>query len=179
MEPDYFQLFGIVPKLALDLSDLEQRFYALSRKVHPDRFSRAPGARRAKAEDASATLNAAYRILRNPLSRAEYVLARQGLRAAGSEQVPPELLEEVFELNEALDDLRGGESSMRPEVEAAYSRFSLELAAADAWLDHLFREYDAGKPGAAAEIRAVLNRRRYVSNLLTEINRVLISLAHA
>jgi molecular chaperone HscB len=179
MEPDYFQLFGIVPKLALNLFDLEQRFYALSRKLHPDRFSRAAGAGPAKAEEASATLNDAYRTLRNPLSRAEYVLARQGLRAAGSGQVPPELLQEVFELNEALDELRGGNPFKQPEVEAAYTRFLGELAAADARLGELFREYDEGAPGSAAEMRAVLNRRRYISNLLTEVNRVLVPLAHA
>jgi molecular chaperone HscB len=172
--PDYFQLFGIPQKLSLDLYDLEQRFYALSRKVHPDRFSRAAPAERARAEEASASLNDAYRTLRNPLTRAEYMLARQGLPAAGSGQVPPELLEEVFELNVALDELRGGDSSVQPEVESAHSSFLAELAETDARLESLFRDYDAGEPGASAEIRTLLNRRRYISNLLTEVDRVLI-----
>ena len=63
--PDYFQVFGLAPKLALDLADLEQRFYRLSRESHPDRFQRGTPAERERSLDASATLNDAYR--RTPL----------------------------------------------------------------------------------------------------------------
>jgi molecular chaperone HscB len=172
--PDYFELFGLEPKLTIDIPDLEQRFYSLSRKLHPDRFLRATPAERARAEEATATLNDGYRTLRNPLSRAGYVLARTGPADADSKQVPPELLHEVFALNESLEELREGDASMRPQVEAARAHFLALLAEADTRLEDLFRKHDAGDPAAAGEIRSVLNRRRYVSNLLAQIERVLV-----
>lgn len=172
--PDYFQLFGLEAKLSLDAFDLEQKFYALSRKFHPDRFLRATPAEREQALQASAVLNDAYRTLRNPLSRATYVLQRSGIDAAGSKQVPPELLNRVFALNESLEELRGGDASLRPEVEAAHLQWMAILEEADNRLESLFREHDAGNVGALEEIRAVLSRRRFVSNLLSQIDSVLV-----
>jgi molecular chaperone HscB len=174
-KPDYFQFFGLEPRLTLDLGDLEQRFYLLSRELHPDRFQRATPAERERALEASALLNDAYRTLRNPLSRAEYMLKRQGIEAGGSKQVPPALLGQIFELNEALEELRSGDSSIRPRVERAQVDFRALLGEADAQIEDLFRKYDAGDAAALGEIRSVLGRRRYISNLLAEIDRGLIS----
>jgi molecular chaperone HscB len=160
--PDYFQFFGLEPKLALDAGELQARFYRLSRELHPDRFQRATPAGRDRSVEASAFLNDAYRTLRDPVARAEYVLRRRGLDA-GSNQAPPELLEEVFALNEALEDAN------RPQLEAGRLRFQALLASADAELQDLFARFDRGDPAAPAKIRAVLNRRRYISNLLTQV----------
>lgn len=157
--PDYFRFVGLEPKLMLDLGDLEQRFYRLSRELHPDRFQRATPAERERSLEASAILNDAYRTLRDPIARAEYILKRQGL-AAESKQVPPELLEEVFALNEAL------EKQNVAQLEAGRSRFETLRAQADAELQTLFARFDAGDPAAPGQIRAVLNRRRYITNLL-------------
>jgi len=157
--PDYFQFFGTEPKLSLDLADLEQRFYRLSRELHPDRFTRAAPAERERSLEASAILNDAYRTLRDPIARAEYVLKRLGLEA-DSKQVPPELLEEVFALNEALEEGNAG------QLEAGRARFQALRAQADAELQDLFAKFDAGDSAAARQIRAVLNKRRYISNLL-------------
>jgi molecular chaperone HscB len=160
---DYFELFGLEPKLSLDRSDLEQRFYGLSRKLHPDRFLRATPA----VLETSASLNDAYRTLRDPVSRAEYLLKRQGLEAGDARQASPETLEEVFALNEALEELRNGSEDARPQVEAARERFLGLLRDADRELDALARRYDEGDPTAAGELRALLNRRRYIANLLS------------
>ncbi len=157
--PDYFEFFGLPPKLALDLADLEQRFYRLSRELHPDRFQRATPAERERSLEASAILNDAYRTLRDPILRAEYVLKRQGL-AADSKQVPPELLEEVFAMNEALEERDA------KQLEAGRARFEKLRAEADAELPRLFDRFDAGDSAALGRIRAVLNRRRYIMNLL-------------
>ena len=157
--PDYFQFFGIAPRLALDLADLEQRFYRLSRELHPDRFQRAQPAERERSLDASATLNDAYRTLRDPISRAEYVLKRLGL-AADSKQVPPELLEEVFAMNEALEEHNAA------QLEAGRSHFEALRAQTDLELQSLFGQFDAGDLAAPDRIRALLNRRRYIMNLL-------------
>jgi molecular chaperone HscB len=156
---DYFQFFGLEPKLTLDAADLRARFYALSRELHPDRFQRATPAERQRSLDASAFLNDAYRTLRDPVARAEYLLKRRGLEAAAN-QAPPELLEEVFELNEAI------EGGARAQIDAGRARFQALLAEADAGLEALFARFDAGDAAAPAAIRALLNRRRYIANLV-------------
>src|SRR5262245_46755493 len=96
---NYFDFFGLPRKLNLDSKDLESRFYTLSKQWHPDRFARASVEQRRLSENATATLNDGYRILKEPVSRAEYLLKEQGLDIGEqkSGNVPPELLEEVFE----------------------------------------------------------------------------------
>src|SRR3954467_1317754 len=107
---DYFSFFGLPRRLNLDLPDLEQRFRDLSRKFHPDYFYNATPAERLASLERSSYLNDAYRTLRNPVSRVEHLLAIEGLPPAKSEdgtaKVPPSLLEEVFALNEELDEIR-------------------------------------------------------------------------
>src|SRR6266487_6345866 len=92
------------------MPDLEQRYRALSRQFHPDYFFNAPPAERRASLERSSYLNDAYRTLRQPISRVEYLLQLEGLAARGPEeaakQVPPALLEEVFALNEELDEVR-------------------------------------------------------------------------
>ena len=107
-------------QLEIDNKDLEKKFYALSRKLHPDLFARKSAQEQADALDASAVLNDGYRVLRDPIARALYVLKEEGLDIGeqGSKDVPPELLEEVFELNMALED-----ESASDEVLAARARF--------------------------------------------------------
>ena len=162
--PDYFQFFGIAPKLALDLPDLAHRFYRLSRELHPDRQRGTP-AERDRPLDSSATLNDAYRTLRDPILRAEYVLKRLGL-PADSKQVPPELLEEVFALNEALEEQNAA------QLEAGRSRFEALRARTDLELQSLFAQFDEGDLAAPDRIRALLNRRRYIMNLLATVAHV-------
>ena len=123
-EADYFAFFGLPQKLVIDAADLEQRFHALSWKLHPDNFVRATEAERELSLERSSQLNDAYRTLADPIARVEYLLAHEGMRKEGQQkqQAPPELLEEVFELNESLDELRsarqaGGDAA---EMAAAY-----------------------------------------------------------
>ncbi len=117
-------------------------------------------------------LNDAFRALRDPVSRAEYFLSESGLELA--KDAPPELLEEVFELNMALEELRGGDESAREQLVAAQERFTGMLSDADANLAGLFTRYDE-KPDRAVldQIRAVLNRRKYASNLLRDVEKEL------
>src|SRR5438132_10423687 len=109
---DYFSFLGVPRKLNIDTADLEQRFRALSRQFHPDYFYNATPAERRASLERSSYLNDAYRTLRQPISRMAYLLELEGLgatsaqRGEGETQVPPALLEEVFALNEELDDIR-------------------------------------------------------------------------
>src|SRR6516165_12720529 len=104
---NYFDFMGLPRHLSIDLKELEKKFYALSRQYHPDMHSRKTREERDQAEENTAVLNDAYRALRDPVTRAEYLLRLEGfdIGEQTSKDVPPELLEEVFELNMAIEEL--------------------------------------------------------------------------
>src|SRR6185436_5880718 len=109
---DYFTFFGLPRKLTIAQDELERRFRDLSRKFHPDYYYNASPTERLASLERSSYLNDAYRALRTPATRIEHLLAIEGLPSTTSEgesgaaKVPPTLLEEVFELNEELDEIR-------------------------------------------------------------------------
>ena len=157
----YYEALGLEPKLALDADNLRKRFYERSRETHPDLIG-------SNSEDRMALLNDAFRTLRQPVTRAEYFLSERGIQL--SKEVPPELLEEVFELNMALEELRSGDQSARSRLDSARERFAGMQAEIDKELADLFRRHDAeGGDEALKEILASLNRRRYISNLLRDV----------
>jgi len=137
-ERDYFSFLGLPRQLRIDMSDLEQRYRALSRQFHPDYFYNASPAERRASLERSSYLNDAYRTLKNPISRIEYLLKLEGLLqpAAGSQassggsagKVPAGLLEEVFALNEELDEIReqrangAAAEQLKPRLERARER---------------------------------------------------------
>jgi molecular chaperone HscB len=171
---EFYSALGLEPKLALDSEDLKRRFYERSRQWHPDRFSRASPADQQRALDMTAMLNDAFRSLRDPVSRAEYFLKAKGVEL--SKETPPELLEEVFDLNMALEELRSGDHSARAQLTHAQERFQGMRNEIDAALAGLFHKYDTS-PAAPLldEIGRALNRRRYISNLVREVAKELNS----
>ncbi|MGI8991936.1 MAG: Fe-S protein assembly co-chaperone HscB [Bryobacteraceae bacterium] len=174
---NYFDFFELPHKLDLDLKDLEKRFYALSRRWHPDLFSRRSMDEQREALDAAAILNDGYRTLRDPIGRAEYLLQEHGfdIGEQKSKDVPPELLEEVFELNMALEELRGGETDAAPQLEEARAKFTRMLDEIDRELQRKFVAYDHSPDRAVlTEVRAILNRRKYVRNLVIEVEKALV-----
>jgi molecular chaperone HscB len=178
---NFFQFFGLDQKLCVDAETLQKRFYELSRQWHPDRFSRKSASEQAEALDATSILNDGYRTLRDPVKRAEYLLKEEGfpIGEQRSKDVPPELLEEVFELNMMLEELKSGDSEARGPLEAARGHFSKMQTDVDRQLESLFVKYDAAEPQsdtaqqALQEIRGLLNRRRYIDNLLRDVDRAL------
>ena len=175
---NYYDFFGLEHRLHLDLKDLEKRFYALSRQYHPDRFTLKTREEQQYALDATAILNDAYRTLRDPLARAEYLLKENGfdIGEQGSKNVPTELLEEVFELNMALEELRGGDDAARPALEDARNKFLGMRDRIDSELEAKFTEYDQKRDGnVLSEIRGMLNRRRYIRNLVNEVEKELVA----
>jgi molecular chaperone HscB len=169
---DYYSIFGLDRKLSLDPQALQAKFYQLSRLLHPDRFVRRSELERSYSLDATSLLNAGYRVLRDPAARAEYVLKQEGfdIGEQRSKDVPPELLEEVFELNMALEELRMGDEQARGAVEEARSKFIAMRDSVDRELECLFRKWDETKDrGVLQQIRGLLNRRRYIMNLVNEV----------
>lgn len=189
---DYFAFFGLPRKLTIDAADLERRFRALSRQFHPDYFYNAEPAERRASLERSSYLNDAYRTLRQPASRIEYLLRIEGFGPASPEeasrQVPPGLLEEVFTLNEELDEIRQMRAAgappdqWRPRLERARQPIVQKQTAHEAELDALSARWDAAveaKPpgdGIRQILTALRDRfleRNYINNLLATIEREL------
>src|SRR2546428_8267531 len=110
---DHFEVFGLPRRLAVDTAELQRKFYELSRRYHPDFHQAAPPEEQVRALEASAGLNAAYRTLRDPIARIEYLVRLEEGRdtkegATVKPKAPPELLEEMFEIQEALAEAKAG-----------------------------------------------------------------------
>jgi molecular chaperone HscB len=110
---DYFEVFGLPRKLSLDLQELQRRFYDLSRRHHPDFHQTADAEAQAAVLEASALVNRAYRTLRDPISRVEYLIALEEGREIREEtsakpKPPMDLLEEMLEVQEALEEAKSG-----------------------------------------------------------------------
>ena len=203
---DYFSFFGLPPKLRLDTSALERDFYQLSRRLHPDVKAGADPQEQTWSLEKSSQLNDAYRTLRDPILRTQYLLRLQGVeleeqsksatekaRATGETKkqvVPPSLLEEVFELNMQLEELRRnrkmGETDpalveelqrRKRDLESSSEALSREL---QGYWDEWDRLVDAptasaGSPEAARKpvldkMTDLLNRRNYSRNLVRDVN---------
>jgi molecular chaperone HscB len=137
---DYFTVFGLPRKLGVDAEALQQRFYELSRQHHPDFHQGVDAERQAEVLGRSALVNRAYRALREPLARVEYLIALEEGRevregATDKPKAPRELLEEMMEVQEALEEAKaeglGGEAGtrLREERRRLEERYAAEAAA--------------------------------------------------
>jgi molecular chaperone HscB len=193
---DYFAFLGLDRRLTIDLQDLERRFRDLSRKFHPDYYYNAAPAERLASLERSSYLNDAYRVLRNPVSRVEHLLAIEGMPSATSEdgaaKVPPSLLEEVFTLNEELDEIRDARESgadpgeLRARLEVARKPIEEKRNEHARQLGDLSARWDSQHGSPAAEKRTTLDalrdrllERNYINNLLATIDREAASLGGA
>jgi len=197
---DYFTFFGFPRRLELDTAVLEKEFYALSRRLHPDVFAQAGEQERAWSLEQSSMLNDAYRTLKDPIKRTEYLLRLEGVeleeqsmqatekaRASGEvkkQVVPTDLLEEVFELNMHLEELRmqkkAGEDDPALLEEIGKAKLSLEekYDALFNELKHEWKKWDAAVDNRTDEsckqtlsrLLDVLNRRNYIRNLVRDVN---------
>ncbi len=189
---DYFSVFGLEPRLNLDLAALEHEFHRLSRKVHPDRFARAGENERQWSLADTALLNDAYRTLKDPLHRTEYLLKLQGAEIgeehSGKDRkdpsrVPADLLEEVFELNMQLEEMRMarkmGETNaeLQTSLEQAKRKFDGLQDEVDQDLRKRWLAWDEGDAAARKKAErtmvALLDRRRYLSNLVRDVTETL------
>ena len=208
---DYFTFFGLPKKLDLDTAQLGRDFYALSRKLHPDVNAKANTNEQEWSLEKTSQLNDAYRTLKDPVTRTEYLLRLLGVQleeqskaatdearrtgAAKKQVVPPDMLEEVFELNMQLEELRmnkqmdeddpalaqdirkakehlvGKQNEMLTELKSSWGQW-------DALVDRTVAGETVGEAERATARNAmlnVLNKRKYLANLLREIDEVLES----
>src|SRR6185369_3705518 len=107
---DPFETLGLAPVFELDPATLERRHRELSRALHPDRYAGRPTSERQQALGRAIEVNEAFRTLRNPVRRAEALLARSGrpVSESGGTPADPALLMAVMERREALGEARRG-----------------------------------------------------------------------
>jgi len=186
---DYFLFFGLPRRLAVNQQDLEQRFRALSRQFHPDYFYNSSSTERLASLERSSYLNDAFRTLRDPIERLEYLLKLEGFAPKeaheSSTQVPPALLEEVFELNEeleAIQEMREGGApaadvaarldAARKPIESNLAEHERQVSALMATHDQQWHDGDlAGRHATLEALRALLVERTYLTNLIATVRR--------
>ena len=202
---DYFSVFGLEPRLNLDLPALELEFHRLSRKLHPDRFARAGENEKQWSLADTALLNDAYRTLKDPLRRTEYLLKLHGAEigapaTAGSNaaaiddqvkssgrgkttRVPADLLEEVFDLNMRLEEMRRSrkmgedDTTLKETLLEEKRKFEALVDAVDRDLLCAWNDWDAGdavaRQSAQQAMVALLDRRRFLSNMVRDVTEIL------
>ena len=192
----HFEFFGLRKKLNLDEQQLQKEFYALSRKLHPDVYARATANEQDWSLQKTSQLNDAYRTLKDPIARTKYLLSLEGIqleeqsksatdaaRQSGEEKkqaVPPELLEEVFDLNMQLQELKMGERDPETiaQLGSAKKNFEQKLDDSNFELRKYWDAWDIAKDQesekkAMDQMVALLNRRSYIRNLVRDVNAAL------
>ena len=170
-DTDLFAVLGLPRRLAVDLEDLERRYHAASREVHPDRYQTAGARDLELSVAASAAVNRAYRTLKDPVARGRYWLELHGRRLGDDgPHVPPEIAAEVFETQEKLEELRGARGAeavaLRTEVRALRDRFDERLRGLR---DGLARDYARSEAPTLDELRRRLSEIAYLRTLLGDI----------
>jgi len=183
-ELDYFAALGVPRRLTLDPAQLETLYHDLGRRLHPDRFADNPAQICAASLSATALLTRAFRTLRDPVGRGLYWLELHGEKlASDNKQVPAELAELIFEVQETLSELRDAELNGGDENETLRAQIMVSKAGIDAslqeTLDELernFTRWDAGvnhDPGLIVQLKAILSRIAYLRTLARDVERAL------
>ena len=182
---DYFEVFGLPRRLRIDAAELQRRFYDLSRRHHPDFHQAAPAEEQARALEASARLNAAYRALRDPIARVDYLVrleeGRETKEGAGVKpKAPPELLEEMFEIQEALQDAQAGglDEGGRQALAAQREKLAARLVAIESTLaGPLSEAWDtavaAERPRLITAFKDALATRAYLRTVIEDLGAAL------
>jgi len=188
---DYFACFQLPRLLNIDEQQLEKTFYELSRTFHPDFYSTKDESEKAISLGNSAFLNAAYRTLKDPIQRAEYLIRLEAGAVKDIRSNPPaDLFEEVLELQESLETFRQlapkGPSSdleaLRRKLLGEREHLEKRQAEMEASLQNKFNEWDQllertplseqareEKNRILREMQEILSNRTYVRNMVNDL----------
>ena len=183
---DYFEVFGLPRKLRIDPEALQRSFYELSRRHHPDFHQGAGAGAQARALEASALVNRAYRALRDPLARVEYLIALEEGRelreeTAAKAKVPTDLLAEMLEVQEALEEAKASEvteetaAQLRAERERLQARYQAEADALLASASEWDAAIDAGRErrGLLERFKQRLAVRAYLRTVIDDLTQAI------
>jgi len=179
----YFEIFDLPRRLQVDLDELQRRFYALSRRHHPDFHQLAGGEARAASLERSALVNRAYRVLRDPFSRVSYLLALEEGRGVDDDgaikpHAPMDLLEEMLEVQEALEEAKaaGLQSPAGARMLEERQRLRDRQAAGETAIVQRFVEWDRAADDEADTwpllvwFRQAMAARAYLRTVLDDID---------
>ncbi|MBR9789506.1 MAG: co-chaperone HscB [Vibrionaceae bacterium] len=161
---NHFELFGLPSQFKLDGSLLSSQFRELQKRFHPDNFATASERDRLMAVQKAAQINDAYQILKNPISRAEYILAEQGTEIRGEQQTmqDPMFLMEQMELREELEDIAG---SSDPEL----ALFDFDSKVSKMYKQQLASVEQELDDGLWAEAADRVRKLKFIAKLKNEI----------
>lgn len=162
---NHFELFGLAPSFALDAGALDRAFRDLQARVHPDRFAHAGDAERRASMQWSTRANEAYRLLKDPVERARYLLALHGVDAGFETDtaMPGDFLMRQIELREALDEAKAGQDA------AALDALKRDLAAESRALEaELANRIDRARDYAGAT--GAVRRLQFLKRLGEEVD---------
>ena len=188
---DYFACFKLPRVLALDESELEKTFYELSRTFHPDFYSTKDDSEKTISLGNSAFLNTAYRTLKDPIKRAEYLIRLEAGAVKDIRSNPPaDLFEEILELQDDMESFRElkpeGDTQEVRELRAKLQRERAHLEERQSEMENTlkgkFNEWDqlqgsqAGqrdiqdrKNTVLREMQEILSNRTYVGNMVNDL----------
>jgi molecular chaperone HscB len=188
-EADYFTCLGFPRRLTIDPQKLEAKFYELSRAFHPDFYQNKSETEQAISLSNAATLNTAYRTLRDPIARAEYLLAIEAGAVKEIRTSPPaDLFEEILELQDTLEEYRSSDQSsdtgqkLREQLRLEQQTLERRKQDMEAQLQGLFVKWDNLQNRAEAtsqsrterdsllkQMREILSNRTYVKNIVDDL----------
>jgi molecular chaperone HscB len=184
-ELDLFAALGLPRLLQIEIALLEDAYHDLGRRIHPDRFASATPEVRDASLKATALVTRAYRTLRDPVSRGLYWLELHGHKLAeNNKEVPPDLAELVFEVQEQLSELRKARTEDESEAREHEIDLNAQRASLQGLMDELYAElianfagFDAGggpdPERLFAELKALLSKIAYLKTLLRDVDREL------
>ena len=188
-ELDYFTCFGFPRRLSIDQQQLESKFYELSRAFHPDFYQNKSGEEQTISLGNSAMLNTAYRTLRDPIQRAEYLLDLEAGAVKDIRTTPPaDLFEEILELQDTLDEFRASDrtsdaaAALRTQLQTERATLEQRQRDMETQIQRLFGRWDALQDRGEAteearterdqilkEMRDILSNRTYVKNIVNDL----------
>ena len=188
-ETDYFTCFGFPRRLTIDQSKLEAKFYELSRAFHPDFYQNKSETEQTISLGNSATLNSAYRTLRDPIQRAEYLLDLEAGAVKEIRNSPPaDLFEEILELQDTLNEYRAADPTsgtgqqLHAKLQAEQLTLEQRKQDMESSLQQLFTDWDALQDQGDAtsharaerdrllkQMREILSNRTYVKSIVNDL----------
>jgi len=188
-DADYFTCLGFPRRLTIDPQKLEAKFYELSRAFHPDFYQNKSDTEQAISLNNAATLNTAYRTLRDPIQRAEYLLAIEAGAVKEIRTSPPaDLFEEILELQETLEEYRASDQSsevgqqLRSKLQEEQHSLEERKQEMETQLERLFVDWDVLQDRAEAtsqtradrdrllkQMREILSNRTYVKSIVNDL----------
>ena len=188
-DTDYFTCLGFPRRLTLDPQKLEAKFYELSRTFHPDFYQTKSTAEQSISLSNAAVLNTAYRTLRDPIQRAEYLVALEAGSVKDIRTSPPaDLFEEILELQDTLDEYRASDRDsdqgrrLRAALQTEQETLERRKHEMESQLQQLFTDWDklqdAGEATSLARVerdrilkqmRDLLSNRTYINNIVSDL----------